>query len=121
MGKKSTKLFKDVLIAVPITIIYLLFINKIIDTLTHDMVAEERIKRTILISLIIGIVAIVIGIYVFGSSKLYNRPVKFSLVGGSTLLILYTLYYNWAHLQGDAKLFMLGGLFVVSIIWSYIK
>lgn len=119
MANKNKSLLKDIFISVPITLIYLLFINKLIEVFTENMMAEERFKRHIIYSFVIGIIAIVIGIYIFGNTGLKNRPVKFALILGSILLILYSLYNNWQSLLTDSKLLIIGGLFAITVAISY--
>jgi hypothetical protein len=120
MVNKNKSLLKDIFISVPITLIYLLFINKLLELFTENMMAEERFKRHIIYSFIIGIVSIVIGIYIFGNTGLRNRSVKFAFILGSILLILYSLYNNWGSLQTDSKLLIIGSVFALTIAISYV-
>ena len=117
----STSLVKDCVIAIPITVLYLLFVNKIIEVLTENKLAEERIKKNIIYSFVIGLLGIVIGIYIFGRTQVKNRPVKISLVFGSLVLIIYSLYNNWNSLQSDSKLFIIGAIFMALIAISYFR
>ena len=41
----STSLFKDILVAIPVTILYLLFVHRMTELLTENIKAEERIKK----------------------------------------------------------------------------
>jgi hypothetical protein len=114
-------LFKDGIIAIPICILYLLFVNRVIDIFTENIKAEERIKKHIIITFIIGIVSILIAIYVFGNKKIKNRAVKFGLIIGAFILIINSLYNNWDNLEHDAKLFIIGAVFVLGIGLSYFR
>jgi hypothetical protein len=117
----ATNLFMDGIIAIPICILYLLFIYRVLDILTENIKAEERIKKYISISFVIGIVTILIAIYVFGNKKIKNRSVKFGLIVGALFLITNSLYNNWDNLQQDTKLFIFGGLFAFGIALSYFR
>ncbi len=114
-------LFKDGLIAIPICILYLLFVNRILDIFTENITAEERIKKHIIMSFVIGIVSIIIGIYIFGSKKLKNNSVRFALIIGAIILIGNSMYNNWDSLDHDAKLFIIGTFFVLGVGLSYFK
>jgi undecaprenyl pyrophosphate phosphatase UppP len=117
----ATKLFKDILISVPILILYLLFVHRILEIFTENTKAEDRIKKYIIMSFVIGIVSILIGIYIFGSKKLNNRPVKFGFIFGALILVINSLYNNWENLEKDVKLFIIGGVFVLGIALSYFR
>jgi uncharacterized membrane protein YeaQ/YmgE (transglycosylase-associated protein family) len=119
MVSKTKSLMKDSLIAIPITCIYLLFVHRVIELLTENLLADEKFKKNIILSFVIGIVGILLGIYVFGKTKVANRSVKFALVLGSIIMIIYSLYNNWEHLQSDSKLFIIGGVFALTIGTSY--
>jgi hypothetical protein len=117
----STSLFKDILVAIPVTILYLLFVHRMTELLTENIKAEERIKKHIIISFIIGIVSILIAIYIFGSKHIKNRAVKIGLIIGALLTIINSLYNNWESLEQDIKLFIVGGLFVGLITLTYFR
>jgi hypothetical protein len=117
----SINLFIDLIISIPICILYLLFIYRVLDILTDNIKAEERIKKYIIMSFVIAIVTILIAIYIFGNKKIKNRSVKFGLLIGSVFLIINSLYNNWDNLQQDTKLFIFGGMFAAGIALTYLK
>ena len=117
----ATDLFMDGIIAIPICILYLLFIYRVLDILTENIKAEERIKKYIVMSFVISIVTILIAIYVFGNKKIKNRSVKLGLIVGALFLIINSLYNNWDNLQQDTKLLIFGGLFAFGIALSYFR
>ena len=117
----ATDLFMDGIIAIPICVLYLLFIYRVLDILTENIKAEERIKKYIVMSFVISIVTILIAVYVFGNKKIKNRSVKFGLIIGALFLIINSLYNNWDNLQQDTKLFIFGGLFILGIASSYFR
>ena len=113
-------LFIDILIAIPITALIILFIKKLTDIATGEIPAEEKKKKNIIISFIAGLVCILIGWKVFYESKLKNRPVMISLFVARTFLIVNSLFINWDGLTNDTKLFMIGVVLVGMIIVSYL-
>lgn len=117
----ATNLFIDGIIAIPICILYLLFVYRVLDILTENITAEERIKKYIVISFIISIVTTLIAVYIFGNKRIQNRPVKLGLIIGALFLTINSLYNNWDNLQQDTKLFIFGSLFVFGIILSYFR
>mgnify|MGYP003333803470 CR=1 FL=1 len=117
---KQRNLFVDILIAVPITALLVLFINKLTDIITGEIPLEEKKKKNIIISFIAGLVGILIGWKVFYKSKLKNRPVMISLFVASSFLIINSLFFNWDGLTNDTKLLMLGVVLVGMIIVSYL-
>jgi hypothetical protein len=117
---KSKSLLKDSFIAIPISLIYIYFVHRIIELLTENSMLEEKTKKHIIYSFVIGICGILIGIYIFGRSKISNRPVKFALVASSFLLMCYSLYSNWELLKSDTKLIIVGIFLVAVISASYL-
>lgn len=110
----------NILLSVPIAIIFVLFINKLTEILTQDLIAEEKIKKNLLISFIVGIIGILIGWYVFYKSKMKNKAIMIGLFLGSIYLIFNSIFLNWNKLTNDTKLFMIGSVFVALIIISYL-
>lgn len=117
----KTNLFMDCIIAIPICLLYLLFIYHILDILTENIKADERIKKYIVMSFVISIVTILIAIYVFGNKKIKNRSVKYGLIVGAVFLIINSLYNNWNNLKQDTKVFIFGGLFASGIMLTYFR
>ena len=120
MGSKSNKKrVRDLLISVPISLIYVFFINKIIQVLTSESEFEEKIKKKISISFVAIIVGYVLAIKVFSHGKMKNRIIKYSLMIGTTLILINTIMYNWPQLKNDTKTFVIGALLLLFFIYSY--
>ena len=117
---KSKSVVLNVLLAIPIGLLFILFVNKLIEILTHDTVAEARIKKNIIISFIIGIIGILIAWFIFYKSKVKNLGVMLGLMLGSIYLMINSLILNWDKLSNDTKLFMIGTILVALIVISYI-
>jgi len=116
---KGKNLGLDLLIAIPITFIYLLFIYKLIEILTIKDKPESKVKKTLILAFIFGIISLVLGYYVFGKSGVKNRPVKISLIIGAIILIFQSLITNWDKLQHDVRLMFIGIVLAVLIFASY--
>jgi cation transport ATPase len=110
----------NVLLSIPIAALFVLFISKLIEILTNDLKAEEKIKKNLLIAFIIGIIGILVGWFIFYRSKVKNIAVMLGLFLGSIYLMVNSLLLNWNKLNNDTKLFMIGSVLVALIIISYL-
>jgi hypothetical protein len=115
----NKKLVKDVLFALPLGIIYIFFINKILELLTADLVYEQKNKRKIAVSFITVIVGFVLAFKIFGRGKLKNRIIKYSLIFGSTIILFNSIIYQWPQLKTDTKTLLIGILLVLGFLLSY--
>jgi hypothetical protein len=115
----NKKLVRDILLSVPLGLLYVFFINKIIELLTSDTIFEEKIKKAISISFICVIVGYVLAFKIFNNGKLQNRIVKYSLTFGSSIILINSIIYHWPELNTDTKTFMIGVLLLLSFILSY--
>ncbi len=115
----NKKLVKDVLFALPLGIIYIFFINKILELLTSDLVYEQKNKRKIAVSFITVIVGFVLAFKIFGRGKLKNRIIKYSLIFGSTIILFNSIIYQWPQLKTDTKTLLIGILLVLGFLLSY--
>lgn len=117
----NKQLVKDILIAIPVGLLFVYFINKVNDLLIlEEDDFNDKLKKTIVFSFIAAICGYVLAIYVFNNNKtLSNRMVKYALSLGSTIIIINTLANNWELLEKDTKTFMVGGFLLTIIILSY--
>jgi len=110
----------DVIISVPIGVLYNICIMKFADILTTGVKYDEKVQKNLIISFLGGLIGYIVVISLFDKGgMLENRGVKFGVLLGSTILILNTLFLNWNNLQDDAKLFIMGFLFFFLIGLSY--
>jgi hypothetical protein len=116
---KGKKLAIDLLIAIPIVLLFLLFVYKLIEILTLKQKPDDKVKKTLILGFIFGIITLAIGFYVFGKSGLKNRSVKIGLIVGSLILLFQTLISNWDKLQHDVRLMFIGIVFGITIFVSY--
>jgi len=115
----NKKLVRDILISIPISILYIFFIQKLIELLNKDLLYEDKIKRTIAISFVAVIVGFVLAFKIFNYKKTYNRIAKYSLIFGSTFIFLNSLLYQWPQLSNDTKLIIVGISLSCALIFSY--
>ena len=123
MGKKSKnsnrKRVRDLLLSIPVSLLYVFFINKIINILTSDTEYEKKIKKKISMSFVIVIIGYALAFKVFNSGKLKNRIIKYSLIFGTTFILINSILYNWPELKNDTKTFIVGTLLLLLFIMSY--
>jgi hypothetical protein len=118
-SKSNKKRVRDLLISIQIGLLYVFFINKIIQVLTSESEFDEKIKKKISISFVAIIVGYVLAIKVFSHGKMKNRIIKYSLMIGTTLILINTIVYNWPQLKNDTKTFVVGALLLLFFMYSY--
>lgn len=115
----NKKLVRDILLSIPFGLLYVFFINKITELLTSDTIYEEKVKKTISISFIVVIVGFILSFKIFSSGKLKNRIIKYTLIFGSSIILLNSIVYHWPELTNDTKALMVGILLLMSFMVSY--
>ena len=115
----NKKLVRDILISIPISILYVFFVNKLIEMMNMNLLYEDKIKRTIAISFVAVIVGYVLAFKLFSYKKTYNRIAKYSLILGSTFIFLNSILYQWPQLETDTKLIIIGISLVSALVFSY--
>ena len=115
----NKKLVRDILLSIPLGLLYVFFINKITELLTSNTIYEEKIKKAISISFICVIIGFILSFKLFNHGKFKNRIVKYSLTLGSTIILINSVVYHWPELNTDTKTFMIGLLLLLSFILSY--
>lgn len=112
--------FNDIIFAIPIATIFNVFVYKISDIMYKDYQCKERYQKSATTLFVAGIIGIIIAQTVFNKkNKLNNRAVRFGLLGGSCLIIFYSVIKNWDLLDDVTKLIIFGILFSIIIAWSY--
>lgn len=115
----NKKIVRDVLLSIPFGFLYVFFINKILELLTSETIYEEKIKKTISISFVVVIVGFILAFKIFSSGKLKNRIIKYTLIFGSTIILINSIVYHWPQLSTDTKALMVGILLILSFLISY--
>lgn len=108
-----------IILSIPIGLIYNLIVSKIGNMLTKDTIYADKIRKNLIIEIIGGIVALALAFYVFGTEYFDNRIVKYGLIFGGFLLLVYSLIYNWDEIDDCIKLFLFLSAFTGTIIYSY--
>lgn len=108
-----------ILLSIPIGIIYNLMISKLGNMITKDFGQKDRLQKNLIIEIIGGIVALILAFWVFGSKKFENNIVKWGLIFGGGLLLVYSTICNWDTIEDGTKLFSLLGVMIFMIIYSY--
>ena len=115
------KIIFDILLAIPIGIIYNILFHKLSEIMTDDLEYNDKIQKKLIIAFIGGILGLVIALKVFGIKKHKNRAIKFGLCLGSGLLLFFSIFNNWGMLANDIKLFMMIVIFVFLLWYAYTK
>lgn len=108
-----------ILLSIPIGIIYNLIISKIGNMITDNLPCKDKIKKNLVIEIIGGIVALALAYYVFGSKTFDNKIVRWGLIFGGVMLLVYSLIYNWDEIDDYIKLFIFFSLFFGITFYSY--
>jgi hypothetical protein len=110
----------NAIMTVPIGILYNIFVTKLSEIMTTSLVYEDRIQKHLIFCFIGGLVGYVLAMTIFEKDGiLENTSAKYGIAIGSSILILNSLISNWMILQNDTKLFIIGMLFVFSLVISY--
>jgi hypothetical protein len=117
----NKKLLKDILLSIPTGLLFVYFVNKLNELIiTEEDEFNDKVKKTIVFSIIASICGYILAIYVFSEKhKLANRMVKYALTLGSTIIAINTFANNWELLEKDTKTFMIGGFLLTIILVSY--
>lgn len=110
-----------IFLSVPIALIYNWMVSKISDMITKDDDMKDKVQKNIIISLVAGIVALIIGFMVFGSKRFQNTIAKYGFILGGAILLIYSLICNWDSIEDQTKLFFIGGALIFIIVYTYVK
>lgn len=110
-------IIKDIAIAVPLGVIYNVFIHKLTSVILSGMEYEEKYQRSLILIFCAGIVGIIIAQIIFAKKSYYkNRPMRYGMIFGSVLLIIYSLITNWEKMNDNTKLILMG-IIMMGLIW----
>jgi hypothetical protein len=106
-GEFKPKSYNSIFIAV-LTILYILFINKISEMLsTSNLDDESKISSYVMMVYFISIMGLVIGYVWMTEQNNGNYVLRRSLTYGGITMLLYTILNYWEYLDDYAKLIML--------------
>lgn len=110
----------DILISIPIGVLYDLIVQKVTDISIVNVPYEEKVQKSLIFIFIGSIVGYVLAMSVFDyRSTFENRAVKYGLFFGSTLLIMNSIIFNWSALSDDLRLIIMTFVFACTIALSY--
>ena len=110
----------DVLMALPIGIIYNMFISKISDIMTKNDAFKTKVQKELIIMILGAIVAFVVASLIFGeTSPAENRATRYGLYFGSVVMLINSILFNWDTFDNDTKLFVVGFILITIITVSY--
>jgi hypothetical protein len=112
-------LVKDVLFSLPIAIFLAFFIIKFAEMTTTDLILEEKIKKSLLISIIASIIGLALAIFIFSRGSLKNRAVKYGLILASSILLINSILFNWELLSHEIKLAIIGFILLLTVGITY--
>ena len=119
MSGNNKDLVKDVLFSIPIAIFMAFFIIKFAEMSSTDLSLEDKLKKTLLISIIASSVGLVLAIFIFGRGSLKNRAVKYGLILGSSILLINSIIFNWDLLSHEIKLSIIGFILFIIVGITY--
>lgn len=110
-------ILKDIAIAVPLGVIYNVFVHKLANISLSGMEYNEKYQKSIIILFVAGIVGIIIAQNIFARKSYYkNRPIRYGMIFGSVLLITYSLITNWDKMDDNTKLVLMG-IIMMGLVW----
>jgi hypothetical protein len=106
------KILTDIVLAIPIGIIYNALIYKFNEIINSNLEYNEKVQRNLIICFFGGVIGLIAGLKLFDK----NRAIKYGICFGSIMLLFYTLFYNWCIIANDTKLFIII-LSFVALLW----
>lgn len=112
-------LASDIVMAVPIGIIYNVLTHKIGEIFNNDMDYTDKVQRNLLLAYGSGIFALILALTIFTRGAYKNRAIKFGLFIGAGLLIMHSLCYNWGIMDNDTKFIIMIVALASLMIYTY--
>lgn len=113
-------LFVDIIIALPIGIMYNIIIHKLSDIYNNNDNYNENIQKDLFFCFGGSILGFLLGKVVFdGDTNLNNRTIKYGFYFGSFLLLCYSVIYNWAILEDSSKFVIMLIMLLALLLIAY--
>lgn len=113
-------LVKDILYSIPVSFIFVIFTHKLTEVLYQDLEYAERFQKSLITLFIIGVIGVASALTVFAETSRYkNRPIKFGLISGSIMLLIYSLITNWDKMTNVTKLLVIAMIFGIVVWFCY--
>lgn len=114
------KLFFDLLIAIPIGILYNLMVLKFGEISNANVPYKLKMQRNLLLAFGSAALAFFLAQFIFDETKQFgNRAVKYGLWIGMCILLIHVMMYNWHVLENDTKLIIMIITFVILLLYAY--
>lgn len=114
------KFFLDLLIAIPIGILYNLMVLKFGEIANANVPYKLKMQRNLLLAFGSAALAFFLAQFMFDETKQFgNRAVKYGLWIGMCILLIHVMLYNWHVLENDTKLIIMIITFVILLLYSY--
>lgn len=114
------KFFFDLLIAVPIGILYNLMVLKFGEIANANVPYKLKMQRNLLLAFGSAALAFFLAQFMFDETKQFgNRAIKYGLWIGMCILLIHVMLYNWHVLENDTKLIIMIITFVILLLYSY--
>lgn len=111
----------NVLLSIPLGILIYLFVEKCIGN-TTNVVFSNNLQKKFVLGFIIGIALMCIAIEVVGNECMYENPVVwYALCGSSLVVILNNTLLNWSDVDDSTKMMILCVTIAGIIAFSYHK
>jgi low temperature requirement protein LtrA len=112
----------DILLAIPIGIMYNMIVHKTGEIFNNDMSYKEKLQKNLLIVFGGGILGIILANLVFGENKKYkNNALRFGLYLGAGMLMCHSVMYNWKIMQNDTKFIVMIATLCMLIWYTYYR
>jgi len=112
----------DILLAIPVGIMYNMIIHKTGEIFNNDLSYKEKLQKNLLIVFAGGILGIILANLVFGDKQKYkNRALRFGLYLGAGMLMCHSVMYNWTIMQNDTKFIVMIVTLCMLIWYTYYR
>lgn len=108
----------DLLLAVPIGIIYNMIVHESANVFNDKFTYKNRVQRNLLMIFGGGLIGLVIAMFCLSNST-SSVALRYGLYFGSILLLAHSVMYNWEIMQNDTRIIVMILILGVLIWYSY--
>ncbi len=110
-------ILKDIIIAIPIGVVYNFIVNRAINVSFGQMAYSEKYQKSLIFMFVIGLIGMILAFTLFKNHPMFkNRPLRMGLIFGSSILIFYSMITNWEKMDDITKIIMFG-IILISLVW----
>jgi len=112
--------FYNIIYAIPVAIVYNLFVYKLADVVFKKSSHDSKIQKTMILVFFFGIVSLLIAQSFFSSNARFKNPIiKYGLVFGAIISVVYGALNYWEKITNETKLILIVIGFVLILRYSY--